>query len=331
LLRAADAALFRAKALGRSQLTVFSPDLLEAAASRFTTEQGLRRAIERGEFELVFQPEVHTAGLDVRLVEALLRWRMPDGRYASPGEFLAIAEESGLIMEISDWVLSSAIAAAARWHHTAWVDARVAINVSARQLLDGRFVGRVQELLQLHRLPPHCIEIELTENILQTGAGTIEVLNRLRACGIGIALDDFGTGYSSLASLEQLPLTRVKLDRSLIASIDTSARSLAIARAITTLCQSLGLEMTAEGVERQEQWNLLAGHPCMYVQGFLVARPVSMDELLPVISAIPGRMQSLILSPRPSDTARLRLVKGALGLDESEHDQSRQTLADKPL
>jgi EAL domain-containing protein (putative c-di-GMP-specific phosphodiesterase class I) len=310
LLRAADAALFRAKASGRSQLSIFSHELLEAAASRFTTEQGLRRAIERGEFELAFQPEVHAADLDVRLVEALLRWRMPDGRYATPGEFLAIAEESGLIMEISDWVLNSAIEAASRWHHTAWPDARVAINVSARQLLDSSFVDRVQELLRVHRVPARCIEIELTENILQTGTPTIDALRRLRACGIGIALDDFGTGYSSLSSLERLPLTRVKLDRSLIARIDESPRSLAIARAIITLCQSLGLEMTAEGVERPLQWSLLAGHPSMYVQGFLVAPPVLNGELLPLIATIPEHMQSLILStPQTGETTRLRLVK----------------------
>jgi EAL domain-containing protein (putative c-di-GMP-specific phosphodiesterase class I) len=248
----------------------------------------------------------------VHLVEALLRWRMPDGRHAAPAEFLAIAEESGLIMEISDWVLNSAVQAASRWHHTGWPQARVAINVSARQLLDSQFVERVQELLRLHRLPPHCIEIELTENVLQTGAATIEALRRLRACGIGIALDDFGTGYSSLASLEQLPLTRVKLDRSLVASIDTSARSLAIARAIISLCQSLGLEMTAEGVERPAQWALLAQHSSMYVQGFLIARPVSTDELLPVIASMPGRMQSLVLStPRSGDTARPRLINQA--------------------
>ena len=158
-----------------------------------------------------------------------------------------MAEESGLISEISDWVLRSAIEAAARWHHGAWPHVRVAINVSARQLLDTRFVDRVAALLREHRLPARCIEIELTENVLQTGAATIEALRRLRALGIGIALDDFGAGYSSLASLEQLPLTRVKLDRSLISSIDTSDRARAIARAIIGLCESLDLDITAEG------------------------------------------------------------------------------------
>jgi EAL domain-containing protein (putative c-di-GMP-specific phosphodiesterase class I) len=208
--------------------------------------------MEREEFELVFQPEVDAVTLTTGLVEALLRWRLPDGRLASPAEFLTVAEESGLIMEISDWTLRSAIKAASQWHHGPWPQARVAINLSSRQLLDSRFVDRVMDLLREYRLPPQCIEIELTENVLQTGTATIEVLRCLRANGLAIALDDFGTGYSSLASLEQLPLTRVKLDRTLIASIHTSARSAAIARAIVGLCHSLGLAVTAEGIEWRE-------------------------------------------------------------------------------
>ena len=296
LLRAADAALFRAKALGRSQLTVFSPALLEAASAKFSTEQGLRHALERGEFELVFQPEVNAATLTTGLVEALLRWRLPDGRRASPSEFLTIAEESGLIMEISEWVLRSSIETASRWHHGAWPKARVAINLSSRQLLDSRFVDHVMGLLREHRLPAHCIEIELTENVLQTGAATIDVLRQLRARGVAIALDDFGTGYSSLASLEQLPLTRVKLDRTLIGGIHTSARSAAITRAIIGLCHSIGLEVTAEGIECPEQLALLTDLSPIYLQGYLLARPVSAEKLLPVLAALPNHMASLLLT-----------------------------------
>jgi diguanylate cyclase (GGDEF)-like protein len=296
LLRDADTALFRAKALGRSQLALFTPELLQAAAERFSTEQGVRHAVERGEFELVFQPEVHTATLESGLVEALLRWRLPDGRLALPGEFLGVAEESGLIMEISDWVLRSAIEAAAGWHHGEWPQARVAINVSSRQLFDLRFVDNVLRLLQEFRLPARCIEIELTETVLQTGPATLESLRRLRAHGVAIALDDFGTGYSTLASLEQLPITRVKLDRSLIAGIDTSPRSAAIANAIIGLCGDLGLEITAEGIERREQFAALLMHKPLFMQGFLIATPVAQQDVLSVIAEIPQRMQSLLLA-----------------------------------
>jgi diguanylate cyclase (GGDEF)-like protein len=302
LLRAADAALFRAKALGRSQMALFTPELLAAAAAKFSIEQGLRRAIERSEFELFFQPEVCAETLEVRLVEALIRWRMPDGRYVSPGEFLAVAEESGLIIEISDWVLRTAIQTAARWHRGAWPQARVAINVSPRQLLDYRFVERVQELLREYAVPPECIEIELTESVLQTGHATIEALKRLRAIGLAIALDDFGTGYSSLASLEQLPLTRIKLDRSLIASIDSNPRSAAIARAIMGLCQGLGLEITAEGVERPEQFALLAGHRAMYMQGYLLARPAPADGLEAMMRTVQQKCEELLVLQKAAAT-----------------------------
>jgi diguanylate cyclase (GGDEF)-like protein len=296
LLRAADAALYEAKALGRSQLAIFTPALLEAATERFHTEQGLRRALDRGEFELVFQPEINLQTCEVELVEALLRWRRPDGRIAAPGEFLAVAEASGLILQINDWVLRQVIEIAARWHHGHWPEVRIAINVSPRQMYDNSFVDQIQDLLEQHRLPARCIEIELTENVLQTGSATIASLRRLRAHGIAIALDDFGTGFSSLASLEQLPLTRIKLDRSLIASIDTNARSASIARAIIQLCQGLGLQITAEGIERLEQLAPLVGYPALFAQGYLLARPQSIDDLFAVMSKLPALTRSLVRS-----------------------------------
>jgi EAL domain-containing protein (putative c-di-GMP-specific phosphodiesterase class I) len=200
-----------------------------------------------------------------------------------------------MIIEISDWVLRSAIQSAAYWHHGAWPKARVAINVSPRELFDDSFVDRVFELLQEHRLPARCIEIELTESVLQTGAATVDALKRLRAHGVAIALDDFGTGYSSISSVEQLPLSRIKLDRSLIAGIDISPRSAAIARAIIGMCQGLGLEITAEGVERPEQFALLAGQPGMYLQGYLLASPVSRDEVLATMAQATTRSQELLL------------------------------------
>jgi diguanylate cyclase (GGDEF)-like protein len=313
LLKAADAALFRAKVNGRSQLSIFTPELLEAAAAKFTVEQGLRRAIQRGEFELVFQPEIRVDTLKVALVEALIRWRTPDGTLLSPGQFLAVAEESGLIMEISDWVLQSAIETAAHWHHGAWPDVCIAINVSSRQLIDAGFVDRLRDLLRVNRLPTRCIEIELTESVLQTGPATIDALKRLRAHGVAIALDDFGTGYSSLASLEQLPLTRIKLDRSLIAGIDNSPRSAAIANAIIVMCQGLGLDITAEGVERPEQFAMLLKHRGMHIQGYLLARPASRDELLPLLDIVAQRARCLLLesppqqSPQDADTLPPRL------------------------
>jgi diguanylate cyclase (GGDEF)-like protein len=316
LLRAADSALFRAKELGRSQLALFTPQLIETAATRFTTEQGLRRALEGGEFELVYQPEVDLLTFETGLVEALLRWRTPDGILARPGEFLTIAEQSGLISDISAWVLRTAVTDASRWHHGDWPDARVAINISSRQLLDHRFIDQLLALLSEFRLPAKCIELELTETMLQTGSTTIAALRVLQSHGIGIALDDFGTGFSSLTSLEQLPLSRIKLDRSLIASIDTSARSAAIARAIIDLCAGLELDVTAEGIERPRQLAWLLGHRPMFLQGYLLSDAVPFADLLRVKASLVGKIQDLLLSlpPEPRDSAvRFRAKTRAKG------------------
>jgi diguanylate cyclase (GGDEF)-like protein len=305
LMRAADAALFQAKNLGRSRLSIFSRDLLENASVKFRTEQGLRRAVERNEWELLFQPEVSFDTLSVKLVEALIRWRLPDGRQVSPIEFMTVAEESGLITTINEWVLRSAIECCARWRHGAWPEARIAVNITARQLLDSGFVPRFAALLAEHRLQPRCIEIELTETVLQTGPGTIQTLNQLRELGVSVALDDFGCGYSSLASLEQLPLTRVKLDRSLIASIDTSMRSLAIARAIIGLCANLELEVTAEGIERPEQLALLLAFPALSLQGYLISRPLPEAAIPEFLANTPQHLHGLMLEVPPAEVPEL--------------------------
>jgi diguanylate cyclase (GGDEF)-like protein len=299
LLSAADAALFRAKGLGRNQLAMFTPELLEAATRKFTTEQGVRHALEHDEFELVYQPEVSVDTQEVGLVEALVRWRLPDGRLAGPDEFLGVTEESGLIVELGDWVLRNALRAASNWHRGRWPQVKVAINVSARQLIDQRFVPRIQQLLREFGLPPSCIELELTESVLQTGSSTIESLRVLRSLGIAIALDDFGTGYSSISSLEQLPLSRIKLDRSLIAGIDSNPRSAAIALALIRLCDELDIDVTAEGVESGSQFACLAENRALYLQGYLLSRPVAEAEVLGVNERMPQVMHDLMLA-RPS-------------------------------
>ena len=316
LLRAADSALFRAKELGRSQLALFTPELTQTAARRFSIEQGLRRAIENSEFELAYQPEVSLSDANVGLVEALVRWRMPDGGLAKPGEFLGVAEQSGLITEINNWVLRTAVRDASIWHHGGWPDARVAVNISPRQLLDRRFVELLLALTSEHRLPASCIELELTEKVLQTGPSTIAALRVLQSAGFGIALDDFGTGYSSLTSLEQLPLSRIKLDRSLIAGTDTSSRSAAIARAIIDLCEGLGLPVTAEGIERPEQFAWLLGRRSMYLQGYLLSDAVPFANVLQVNASLPDKIQDLMLSlpvPARRRASTLILAKGGSG------------------
>ena len=274
LLRAADVALFRAKELGRNRYALYSPALYDAAAQRFRLEQSLRRAVEGGELLLMYQPQVSLHTFESTEVEALLRWRRPDGRIANAQEFIHVAEKTGLIHDLTDWILRTAAAAAAAWRTQGWERASVAINVSAPQFFESDFVEHVGRTLEATGLPPSGLELEITETVLQTGSATIDCLRRLRALGVSIALDDFGIGYSSLTSLEQLPITRVKLDRLLIAGIDTNARSGAIVRSIVTLCHGLGLQVVAEGVERAAQLEFLARCGPIGVQGFLLAHPV---------------------------------------------------------
>jgi diguanylate cyclase (GGDEF)-like protein len=274
LLRAADVALFRAKELGRNRFALYRAALYDAAAQRFRMEQALRQAVEAGELLLMFQPEVALGGCEVTALEALLRWRKPGGRIATATEFIHIAEKSGLIHELTGWVLRSATSTVAAWRAAGWRDARVAINVSPPQFFESDFVSHIARTLESAGLPASALELELTETVLQTGTATIDALRRLRELGISIALDDFGIGYSSLTSLEQLPINRVKLDRMLIEGVDSNPRSAAIVRSIVTLCHGLGLQVVAEGVERPTQLEFLAHCGPMAVQGYLLAHPV---------------------------------------------------------
>jgi diguanylate cyclase (GGDEF)-like protein len=278
LLRAADVALFSAKELGRNRFALYRPALYDAAAQRFRLEQSLRRAVEAGDLLLMFQPQVALHTFEVTGLEALLRWRKPDGRIATATEFIHIAEKTGLIHELTDWVLRSATSTAAAWRAQGWHRACVAINVSPPQFFESDFVDHIVKALEVTGLPASALELELTETVFQTGSNTIESLRRLREMGVSIALDDFGIGYSSLTSLEQLPITRVKLDRLLVEGVDTNPRSAAIVRSIVALCHGLGLQVVAEGVERPAQLEFLSHCGPVGVQGYLLAYPVEADK-----------------------------------------------------
>src|SRR5438270_5349920 len=274
LLRAADVALFRAKELGRNRFALYSPALYAAAAQRFRLEQSLRRAVEAGDLLLMYQPQVALHSFESTGVEALLRWRKSDGRIASAAEFIHVAEKTGLIHELTDWILHTAAATAAAWRAAGWHRASVAINVSAPQFFESDFVAHVARTLQATGLPASALELEITETVFQTGPATVDSLHQLRALGVAVALDDFGIGYSSLTSLEQLPISRVKLDRQLTAAVDSNPRSAAIVRSVVALCHGLGLQVVAEGVEREAQLEFLSRCGPISVQGFLLGNPV---------------------------------------------------------
>jgi diguanylate cyclase (GGDEF)-like protein len=294
LLRAADVALFRAKELGRNRLCVHDPSMLVQASNRFRVEQALRKAIEGGELVLHYQPQVCLGRRRTIAVEALLRWRRSDDQIVAAGEFIEIAEQSGLMLDLNDWILETAAEAVSRWRREGWPDARVAINVSAQQFLAGNFPLDIERLLARHGLPPESIELELTETVLQTGAVTVEALHSLRLLNVDTALDDFGTGFSSLTSIERLPLSRVKLDRSVIAGIDSNPRSAAIVHSIIGLCRNLGLQVTIEGVERPAQLDFLGACGEISVQGFLVARPAEASAVIDMVRGTRGHLESLL-------------------------------------
>src|SRR6266513_293072 len=274
LLRAADVALFRAKELGRNRFALYSPALYDAAAKRFRLEQSLRRAVEAGDLLLMYQPQVSLHSFESTGLEALLRWRKSDGRIASAAEFIHVAEKTGLIHELTDWILHTAAATAAAWRAAGWHRASVAINVSAPQFFESDFVDRVARTLADTGLPASALELEITETVFQTGPATVDSLRQLRDLGVAVALDDFGIGYSSLTSLEQLPISRVKLDRQLTAAVDSNPRSAAIVRSVVALCHGLGLQVVAEGVEREAQLEFLSRCGPISVQGFLLGNPV---------------------------------------------------------
>ena len=276
LLRNADLALYRAKDAGRGTYAFFEESLNERAQQRRQLESDLRLAIERSEFELFYQPLFDLEQNRICSFEALLRWRHPERGLVSPAEFVAIAEDTGLIVPIGAWVVREACSRAACWPD----HVRVAVNVSAVQFHRGAVHETVLRALADSGLAPDRLEVEITESIFLEGSETtLRLLYALRSLGVRIALDDFGTGYSSLSYLHSFPFDKLKIDRSFIQNLLTRDGATAIVHAITELANALGIETTAEGVEETAQLMELRTHGCSSVQGFLFAEPMTAKDV----------------------------------------------------
>ncbi|WP_151636399.1 putative bifunctional diguanylate cyclase/phosphodiesterase [Noviherbaspirillum aerium] len=285
LLRNVDVALYRGKALGGGRYEFFTHDQHGIALERLHMEIGLRGAVERNELKLVFQPQRRIVSGEIYGAEALVRWHEPKLGMVSPASFIPLAEESGLIVIIGEWILRQACAQAQRWL-AAGVPLRVAVNVSPRQFHDGDLANLVAAVLQECRLPPHLLEIEITESILmQNAEQTLAILNRLHAMGVKIAIDDFGTGYSSLSYLKRLPIDVLKIDQSFVRDIADDADDRAIVSAIIGLAHSLQMDVIAEGVETEAQLAFLRERECGIMQGYLFSRPIGGDEVLKLVTA----------------------------------------------
>ena len=284
LLQHADFAMYHAKENGRNNVQFFKAEMNTRAAERHSLEDGLRNALEREEFELHYQPKINLRTGALIGVEALIRWRHPERGLVPPAQFIPIAEECGLIVEIGRWVLREACRQARAWQDAGMPLIRLAINISAVEVRAKDFVAGVRAILTDTGLDPHCLEFELTETFLIGGSGsTTAVLQALKDMGLRIALDDFGTGYSSLSFLRQFPIDTVKIDRSFVRNMTTDADDASIVRAVIGMGKSLHLHVVAEGVETREQLAFLRLHGCPAGQGFHLGRPVVAAEFAEVL------------------------------------------------
>ncbi|EDZ99691.1 diguanylate cyclase/phosphodiesterase with GAF sensor [Burkholderia sp. H160] len=274
LMRNADSAMYHAKQRGRNNFQFFTAELNQHLQRRFTIEQSLRRALAANELSLVYQPIVDSHSGRTIGAEALLRWYNSELGNVSPGEFIPVAEDAGLIVEIGDWVLEHACEQVAQWRRTLAPHLIVAVNLSPRQFNDG-LLERIERCLAQSGLEPAALELEITERLLMSDSDTVlPMLSALNAMGVRVSVDDFGTGYSSLSYLKRFPLHNLKIDRSFVAGLPDHRDSIAITQAVVAMAHSLGMNVTAEGVETAEQAAFLRAIDCDKQQGYLYSRPV---------------------------------------------------------
>ncbi|HEX6704410.1 MAG TPA: EAL domain-containing protein [Albitalea sp.] len=286
LMRAADAAMYHAKEKGRDTFRFFTAELNNTAQRRLALANRLYEALQRGEFELHYQPKVELQTGRIFGAEALIRWPQADGSFIGPHEFIRVAEETGQIGALGEWILREACAEAARWHALGHVDISVAVNLSPQQLLRPGFPDVAEAILRETGLPPQSLEIEITEGVLMAErAENMNALEALAALGIGLAIDDFGTGYSSLAYLQRFPVSVLKIDRSFTDGVGVDAGDTAIVAAIIAMAHSLRLDVVAEGVETAEQAHFLKAHGCQAAQGFHFSRAVPPEQFVRLLSA----------------------------------------------
>jgi diguanylate cyclase (GGDEF)-like protein len=285
LLKCADLALYRAKAEGRNTSRFFEADMDARIRSRRALELDLRRALTAGEFSLYYQPQIDLASNELIGMEALLRWNHPERGAVAPSEFIPIAEDMGFIVPLGEWVLRQACTEAARWPD----HVRIAVNLSPVQFRNRGLITTVTQALAAARLAPQRLELEITEAVLlQEDDAVVAMLHQLRGLGVRISMDDFGTGYSSLSYLRSFPFDKIKIDRSFISDLGRNRDSAAIVRAIANLGASLGIETTAEGIETDEQLELVRRAGCTGMQGYLTSPPRPAADVPELIARLRG-------------------------------------------
>lgn len=280
LLKHADLAMYKAKEQDRNDFHFFSHDLNVKVMERMRLETSMRKALERNEFFLLYQPQVDARTGSVIGVEALLRWNHPDMGLLTPDRFIYLAEENGFIIPLGEWVLATACRQNREWQERGLPPLRVSVNLSGRQFGQQRLDEMISAILWETSLSPQWLELEITESaIMKNAEQNITILRKLKEMGIALAIDDFGTGYSSLSYLKHFPLTRLKIDRSFVRDITDNPDDAAIAKIIIAMAQTLKLSVIAEGVETRAQMELLSFHNCVEMQGYLFSRPVTAHEI----------------------------------------------------
>jgi diguanylate cyclase (GGDEF)-like protein/PAS domain S-box-containing protein len=281
LLRNADTAMYQAKAMGRGNFQFYSVELTQRAQKRMALETGLRHALERNEFVLHYQPQMDLKTGHMIGVEALIRWMQPGQGMVSPAEFIPVAEESGLIVPIGEWVLRTACAQAKTWQDQGFHQLLMAVNLSSRQFSQGHLVELVKTVLQDTGLLPQYLELEITESILmdESDSTVLSALNEFKQMGITLSIDDFGTGYSSLSYLKRFPIDKLKIDQSFVHGITSNPENASLIQAIIAMARSLRLTVIAEGVETEEQYDHLHHHDCDQMQGYFFSRPLPAEQI----------------------------------------------------
>ncbi|HEY8520363.1 MAG TPA: EAL domain-containing protein [Gammaproteobacteria bacterium] len=297
LLRNADAALYQAKRAGGNCFEIYSADMNNAVVERLMLKSKLQRAFERDELRLHYQPKYSLKTGQIEGVEALVRWDLPDRGLVFPSDFIPLAEETNLILQLGDWVLDRVCADYRSWQRLVPSPCRVSLNLSLRQLQQRRFLDRVRETFRAHGVSPTSLELEITETtLMEDPERTVRILDALYGMGLNLAIDDFGTGYSSLSALQQFPINTLKIDQSFVRDVAIDKDDATIVNAIIQLAHNLKLEVVAEGVESAAQLEFLRAHGCDYAQGHLFGDPVTGEEfgrLLMADSAGSGKYRQL--------------------------------------
>mgnify|MGYP000283020933 CR=1 FL=1 len=285
LLKYADTAMYRAKENGRNNFQFYSPEMTQQALDQMEMKTHLRQAIDNEEFILYYQPQVDLSTTSIIGIEALIRWKHPTKGLITPKKFISLAEETGLISEIDQWVMQTAMQQVSQWHSKGLSTGRLALNISMQQLENIDFISTVQNNIKRYKIDPKWLELEITEgHMMKNHLEIINTLQKIADLGVSISIDDFGTGYSSLSILKRLPINRLKIDRSFIEDLPDDEEDIAIVDSIIALAKSLKLELIAEGIETKEQADFLISKECEHVQGHYCYHPLTAEELTTILT-----------------------------------------------